>query len=317
MGGGGNFMGGGGGNRPLGQRDNRGLQLGAQRGLQPIPNPIPQPGANPQPGGPHMPISAATFRDFKRGVKTVEGMGFGTTRLAREFHQSDHIPPDKELKNGVCAALSLQWIARSANGQDFWNYVTSGEGIGNTIVLQRSENATDKIGKEMIWHKTGEMAGTPRLADAKAYSDLKDEAKILLEPGHMKYKYRADYLKRHGLERADEPKTYKTAGTLCDDLMNFNGFVMIGSNSRNKGHAICAYISANDVRIMDPNHGEMSVSNPELAILGLTEHLDSQKNILGEIEKFTVEYYPFANAPQHPPDPQPTQPARRNNTNDV
>ncbi|HJQ60356.1 MAG TPA: YopT-type cysteine protease domain-containing protein [Vineibacter sp.] len=243
-------------------------------------------------------------------------MGGSAPKVVREFNQAHYpaLTQDKELKAGVCAAMSLQWIARAARGDDFWDYIVSPDGQANTIALQRREKQSGKLFD--AWREqnpleqwkeknkdTGQdvlKRGKYKLADAKAAHDVIVSGSA--EMRRMQSKFRADYLKAHGMERPDEPKIYTTAGDVCDDLMRFNGFAYIAawSSENEKGHAICAFISNGGVRVMDPNHGELSTESPEIAQFGLTEHLDSQKNFLGKIEKFTVDFYPWAIAPQQP-----------------
>jgi hypothetical protein len=108
-------------------------------------------------------------------------------------------------------------------------------------------------------------------------------------------KYRKVYLEGSAsLQRQGDVKRYnlEDIGQMCGELQAFNGYVFIATRGAKGGHAIAGYFGPDGIRIMDPNHGEISVSMPSV-VNGLTEHLTSQNRSLGSLKSFEVDYYPF------------------------
>ena len=267
-----------------------------------------------------------TFEGFRMGIKHLGQIG--KAKLLREFKQNNYIPvPDgpysKRIQSGVCDALCLQWMAHSADGKDFWSYITSRDGVANTIDLQTRSNSASEFGgfvdkkereRKALKNYEQKMLGLPKDQRNKQVIDgmldvrrkLNHELETIKDawPAIVgeRANFRSEYLREHSkLTRlGDKATEYDTVKAACDKLRGFEGYVHVKSVGSKSGHAICVYISDNHVRIMDPNHGEIFVSDPRVATVGLQSHLDDffRPSRLGEFESISLDFYPEKQRPR-------------------
>lgn len=253
------------------------------------------------------PQERTTFKVARRAA--FQHANLGQASVIKQYNQTTQFPRvDPELKKGVCAAIGLQWMAMSAQSKDFWNYITTEEGIGNTIAMQRREaqglkaralvlaefgKAQSKYREQM---RTGAAPSNEILARARKAAS--DTTEMLALADGQQAEFRKDYLETTGgLKRKGDPQSYASAMDATNDLMGVEGYAYISCRGEKQNHAICAYFSSDQVRIMDPNQGELSVDDALVGAISLQAHLQAQSSLLGNLKEFVVEFYPFSQAP--------------------
>lgn len=229
--------------------------------------------------------------------------------LIQEFNQAEHFPNT----DGVCAALSMQWIARSARRSSFWNYVESRGGKDHTVELQKKQEDTTDAARRWREKFEGYKARGNALRSREDMLTYQREGQALYleqqellssDPAALRKKYIEENCQ---LSRVGDPVSYEAKDTkaLLQDLNTFSGYALIGTFWQDKetGHAIAVYLGTdmNEIRIMDPNHGECSIGDKTHGLTGLRDHI-FQRIKDKPVERVRIEFYPAtpAQAPARP-----------------
>lgn len=163
---------------------------------------------------------------WRHGGKTLKS--FDQANMTDRFERED-------LKKGVCAALSHLWVAKNANGDDFYDYLETVAAYGEISQLQGREKAASAIKEK----------GKLPLANAVVQSTNRERQRDMADSVEQRTNLTAtcysDVKPDVGLKMA-------TSGR--------EGYRCYSMHGQKSGHEVAMHVSQQGVRFFDPNMGE-------------------------------------------------------------
>ena len=235
------------------------------------------------------------------------------------------------------SALRTTWIARRAQGKDFFKYVDTVDGRNEVAMLQgREEGLAESLRAvkgefQRIGKETQEILNSPlnnligflpnavlempfvrntvleqerRAGELKQRgSELRQTTQFLKGLSESQHQYRADYIKdQTGLQGKIDNFTSDAAPRA---VKGKEGFVIFGMNGHSeRGHAVALYHCRDGVRFFDPNLGEAYFEDPKNFRRFLSEFVRyySDENRLGQLKGVEITDFEYPIMPKSPED---------------
>jgi hypothetical protein len=161
------------------------------------------------------------------------------------------------FKNGVCAALGTLWIAKRAQGRDFFKYLESASAKVMVTQLQGRESFLSDAGRSTARY-VNKLPGLPPgeyAAKAKLQNQFID---LLGEERKNQHQWRCDYI-RDETGLTGFIKKHADLDNAMTRTTGIEGYTIVDIANRNgRGHTVAVYTSLHGgVRFYDPNHGEV------------------------------------------------------------